>query len=90
MMGILEFSDKDQRDRVYERLRASKEPNERAAVKWSDPKPVMVSESEFKLDSRGYMVYTTAYFIAYPQSEGYIRPRVFRGGEVVPNLKAEA
>lgn len=64
--NVLMFKDKDKRDQVFQSLRESTEPNERQVVKWSDPMPIMLSESEFKLDDKGRVMYETGWFVAYP------------------------
>lgn len=66
-MTTLRYSDKAKRDEVFNRLRASEEPNERQVIRYSDPMPVMVSDEEFKLDEKGRVVYKTGYFLAYPE-----------------------
>lgn len=66
-MTILQYSDKEKRDDVFNRLRNSEEPNEQQVVKYSDPIPVMISDEEFKLDEKGRIVYKTGYFLAYPE-----------------------
>lgn len=66
---VLMFKDKAKRNEVFESLRQSTEPNERKVVKWSDPMPVMLSESEFKLDQKGRVVWEDGWFVGYPSEE---------------------
>jgi len=66
-MTTLQYSDKQKRDEVFDRLRKSEEPNEQQVIRYSDPAPVMLSEEEFKLDDKGRIVYKTVYFLSYPE-----------------------
>ncbi len=66
-MNTMEFSEKDKRDEVFLRLKYQGEGGETSVVRWSDPVPMMVSESEFLLDERGRVIYRDKFYLAYPQ-----------------------
>jgi hypothetical protein len=66
-MTTLQYSDKEKRDQIFDRLSNSEEPNERQVIRYSDPAPVMLTDEEFKLDEKGRVIYRTGYFLAYPE-----------------------
>jgi len=72
-MTTLQYTDREKRDQIFDRLRKSEEPNEKQVVRWSDVMPVMVNDEEFRLDASNRVVYKTVYFLAYPQESTWKR-----------------
>ena len=64
---IIETTDKDKRDDIFDRLRTTGEDNERQAVRFSSVRPVMAGESEFALDDKGRVRYESVWSVAYPR-----------------------
>jgi len=62
-----QYSDSFHRNAAFERLRQDGDPNEKQAVRYSNPEPVMISEEEFKIDAKGRIVYADKFYLAYPK-----------------------
>lgn len=72
-METLQYTDRDQWYSAYDRLRNSEEMNEQQVVRWTEPRAVMLSEEEFKLDPKGRIAYQTAFFLSYPKESTWKR-----------------
>lgn len=85
VMGVDQFetitmSDKEKRDEMFRELRGTGNANERRAVRFSNPEPVMASEDEICLDKKGRPRYTSMYSVAYPTTPMQRKTRTNKPG----------